>query len=250
MRIGEAADRKGRREPRLTLEFEAHHGSAVLVAVIAMMIMVMVMIMAAATALAMRMVLRMVMSMGVGVTMVMLVTMLMLVAMIMVRTVIMMMIVAMMMRMHRLRIGPALGVESGLDSPYLPAEALHHRLDHVVAADAQLLPRDLNREMPVAEMPGKAQQMLRAFRADLGQRLARAHNFHHAPILELQRVARAQGDRLRQIEQEIQAAHAFHGEAAAMAIIEIEHHGIGGIAAPISPGDDFRGADHEGSPRS
>lgn len=202
------------------------------------MVMVMIMIMAAATALSMRMV----MSMGVGVIMVMVIMV--------VRTVIMMMIVAMMMRMHRLRIGPALGVESGLDSPDLPAEALHHRLDHVVAADAQLLPRDLNRQMPVAEMPGEAQQMLRAFRADLGQRLARAQDFHQAPILELQRVARAQGDRLRQIEQEIQAAHAFHGEAAAMAIIEIEHHGIGGIAAPISPGDDFRGADHEGSPRS
>ncbi len=204
-----------------------------------LMVMIMVVVMAAATALAMGVSVRM----RVGMTMVMLVAMI-----VVVMTVIMMMIVVMvmavMMRMRRLRIGTALGVEGRLNGAHLPAKALHHRLDHVVAADAQLLAHDLNRQMPVAEMPGEAQQMLRAFGADFRQRLARAHNFHHAPVFELQGVAGAQSHGFMQVEQEIQPTHAFHGEAAAMAIIEIEHHGIGRVAPPISLGDDFRGADH------
>ncbi len=210
-----------------------------------LMVMIMVVVMAAAAALAMRM--GMSVCMRVGVTMVMFVAMI-----VMMMTVIMVMIVVMvmavMMRMRGLRIGPALGVEGGFNGAHLPAKALHHRLDHVVAADAQLLPDNLNRQMPVAEMPGEAQQMLRAFGTDLGERLARAHHLHDVPVFELQGVAGAQGHGLMQIEQEIQPAHTFHGEAATMAIIKIEHHGIGGVTMPISLGDDFRGADHGGPP--
>lgn len=86
--------------------------------------------------------------------------------------------------------------------------------------------------------------MLGAFGADLGERLACPHDLDQPAILQLQRIAGAQGDRLRQVEQEIQPAHAFHGKAAAMAIIEIEHHGIGGLAAPIASGHHISGADH------
>jgi hypothetical protein len=41
----------------------------------------------------------------------------------------------------------------------------------MIAADAQQLARDLQRQMPVAEMPGDAKQRLPVRRRDLAQRL-------------------------------------------------------------------------------
>jgi hypothetical protein len=199
----------------------------VMIVLVIVIVVIVIMVMPAAASLAMGM--RMGMGMRFGMRMRVFVAVIM---------VMMMIIMPVMMRLRSLCIGPALGVEGGLDGSHLPTKALHHRLDHMVAADAQALPRDLHREMPVAEMPGEAQEMLRAFGADFRQRLARPHHFHHAAVFQLQGIARAQGHRLGQVEQDIQSAHGFQREAAAMAIIEIEHHRIGRFPAPISPGDD------------
>src|SRR5579871_5392852 len=68
-------------------------------------------------------------------------------------------------------ISAALGIEGRLDLDHARAESLHHRLDHVVAPDPQSLRHDLGRQMAVAEMPGKTDQMMRFARADFEQRL-------------------------------------------------------------------------------
>src|SRR4051812_34166907 len=77
------------------------------------------------------------------------------------------------MRMAGVRIGAGFGIERRLDLDHAPAKALHHRLDDVVAADAQRLWRDLRRQMAVAEMPADPDQMLRIAPADFGERLGR-----------------------------------------------------------------------------
>src|SRR5438552_6970626 len=55
-------------------------------------------------------------------------------------------------------IGAAFGIERRLDLDHARAQSLDHRLDHVIAPDAQALPPDLRRQMTVAEMPGDPDQ--------------------------------------------------------------------------------------------
>ena len=64
------------------------------------------------------------------------------------------------------------------------------------------------------------------------------------PSSSCEAVSRAQRDRLGQIEQKVEAAHAGHRDAAAMTFVEIEHDGIGGLARPGAGGNYGFGAQH------
>src|ERR1700751_3432957 len=63
---------------------------------------------------------------------------------------------------HGTVIGAALGRERRLDRPDRGAETDKHFRDHMVLADADTLGADLGRQVPVAEMPGEAEQEMRA----------------------------------------------------------------------------------------
>ena len=93
-------------------------------------------------------------------------------------------------------------------------------------------------------MPGHAGEIARLADADFGQRLGGGDHLHEAAIFQHQRVAVAQHHGFGQIEQELQPAHAGHGDAAAVALLEIEHDGIGGLGLPGASGADEIGADH------
>ena len=136
------------------------------------------------------------------------------------------------MWLGRMGIGAAFGIERRLDLDHAGAKALHHRLDDVIAPDAQAFPGDLGRQMAVAEMPGDPDQMLRIGAANFDQRLGRGHHLNHAAIVEHQRVAAAQGDGVFQIEQEFKSAGAGHRHPPPVPVVEIEHHGIGGGFRP------------------
>ena len=56
-------------------------------------------------------------------------------------------------------IGADFRVERRVEPGQLAAEPLDHRGDDMIGADAQPLAGDLQRQMPVAEMPGDAQQV-------------------------------------------------------------------------------------------
>src|SRR5438270_5245506 len=51
-------------------------------------------------------------------------------------------------------VGAAFRIERRLDLKHLGTEVLHHILDHVITANSQILACDLDRQVPVAEMPG------------------------------------------------------------------------------------------------
>src|SRR5262245_37830534 len=104
------------------------------------------------------------MSMGVIVVVMIVVTML--VVMMIVITVVMVPMIIMVMAVivrgmivGGLRVGAPFGIERRLDLDDARAEPLYHRLDDVIAADAQALRHDLRRQMAVAEMPCDADQM-------------------------------------------------------------------------------------------
>jgi hypothetical protein len=171
------------------------------------------------------------------------------VRMVMMVGVIVMMIVpvmrmALVMRVAGLGIGAAFGIERRFDLDDARAQAFHHRLDHVVAADAQALRHDLRRQMTVAEMPGEPHQMLRIDAADLDQRLGCRDHLDHPAVFQHKSVAAAQGDGVLEIEQECEPPRAGHHHSPPVPIVEIEHDGIGSSLSPVMLAQDARGADH------
>ncbi|MGY3449977.1 hypothetical protein ACVILH_002319 [Bradyrhizobium sp. USDA 4353] len=169
------------------------------------------------------------------------VTMMMIVIM---TVVIMAMMIMIIMSMAWLGVGAALWIERRLDLDDARAETLHHRLDHMIAADAQALGQELRRQMPVAEMPGKPHQMLRIAGADLQQRLGRRDDLDQPAVLQHQGIATAQRGGVLEVEQEFEPARARHRHAAAVTIVEIEQDGIGSRLFPTMLPEHARGADH------
>jgi hypothetical protein len=142
-------------------------------------------------------------------------------------------------------IGAAFGIEWRLDLDDACAEPLHHRLDHVVPADAQAFRHDLGRQMAVAEMPGDTDQMQRIGAADFDQRLGSGDHLDQAAVFQHQRVAAAQRDGVFQVEQEFKPARARHRHPPPVPIVEIEHHGIGGGFRPAMLALNACCSDHE-----
>jgi hypothetical protein len=153
-------------------------------------------------------------------------------------------VVAMLMPLAAAFVSAAFGIERRLDLDDARAQPLHHRLDHMIAADAQSPLRDLGRQVSVAEVPGEADQMLRVARPDFQERLGRRHHFDQPAIFELQCVAAAQGDRIFQIEQEFQPTRALHRHSPTVAIVKIEHDAIGRRLAPAMLSPHLYGPNH------
>jgi hypothetical protein len=129
-------------------------------------------------------------------------------------------------------IGAAFGIERRFDLDQARAQPSQHRLDHMIAADAQSPLRDLGRQVPIAEVPGEANQMLQIAPPDFQKRLGCRDHLDQPAIFEHQRVAAAQGDRIFQIEQKFQPMRALHHHPPTVAIVKIEHDAIGRRLAP------------------
>ena len=145
-------------------------------------------------------------------------------------------------------IGAAFGIERRLDLDDARAEALHHRLDHVIPADAKALRHDLGRQVAIAEMPSDPDQMQGIGAADFEQRLGGRHHLDEPSVFQHQRIAAAQRDGVFQIEQEFQPARARHRHPPPVPIVEIEHDGIGRGLRPAMLAQDFGRADHVEAP--
>jgi hypothetical protein len=143
-----------------------------------------------------------------------------------------------------LHIGAAFGIERRLERDDPRPKTLGHRLDDGVAADAQRLWRYFSRQMAVAEVPGDAGQGQRIGGPDFRQRFGIGDHLNHAPVLQAQPVAAAQHCRFGEVEQEFEPADAGHGDAPAIACIEVEHDRIRRSARPMAGRDDFFSAQH------
>jgi hypothetical protein len=156
--------------------------------------------------------------------------------------------VALLMAMAAAFIGAAFGIEWRLDLDHARAQSPDHGFDDVVPADAQAFRHDLRRQMPVAEMPGDADQMLRIASSDLEQRLSSRHHFDEPLILQDQRIAATQCHGVFQVEQEFEPARRGHRHPPPVAIVEIEHDRVGGRILPAMLRFDFCRADHAINP--
>ncbi|KWV44773.1 hypothetical protein AS156_01985 [Bradyrhizobium macuxiense] len=143
-----------------------------------------------------------------------------------------------------LRIGAAFGIERRFDFDDAGAEPLHHRLDHMIPADAQALRHDLRRQMTVAEMPGDPDQMMRIAAADLDERLRSGDHLDQAAVLQHQRIAATQRCGVLEIEQEFESARPGHRHPPPVPIVEIEHDGVGRCVLPAVKSQNLGRADH------
>jgi hypothetical protein len=141
-------------------------------------------------------------------------------------------------------IGAAFRIERRLDLDHAGAQTRHHGLDDVIPADPQSLCHGLRRQMPVAEMPGDADQVLRIAPPDLEQRLGSRDDLDQPPILQNQRITAAQRHGVFEVEQEFEAARAGHRHPPPVAIVKVEDDRVGGGLLPAMLRLDLCGADH------
>ena len=140
----------------------------------------------------------------------------------------------MLLRM-RVSVGAVLGFEHRIDRVDRRTETGQHRFEHMITADAQLVADDLHLRVAVAEMPGEPRERGRVGGSDFDQRLRLAVDAHDRSVIEHETVSVLQADRYRQIEQKPRALHAGQHDAAAMALIGVEHDGIGrGRRVPVA----------------
>lgn len=92
-------------------------------------------------------------------------------------------------------------IERGFEPGDLTPEPSHHLGDDVVRANAQALAGDLQRQMPIAEMPGNPQQIDTIGGLDFEDRLGCGADTEKAAAVELETVALGKVMCPRQIEQ-------------------------------------------------
>jgi phosphoglycolate phosphatase len=143
-----------------------------------------------------------------------------------------------------MHVGARFRIEGRGDVRHGRTEVINHVLDDGVSANAQAVAEKLGRQVPVAEVPGDAQQFGGCGRGDLGQRLRGGVDGDDAAILENQSVAVLQRHGLSEIEQEFEAAGGGHGHAAAVALVVVQHDAVGLRLRPFPGSVDAGRADH------
>ena len=68
-------------------------------------------------------------------------------------------------------VSAAFGLEGGLHLYKIRSEAMEHILDHVVGPNTKNLVSNFGRQMPIAQMPGKAHKLIGIFMPDLDDKL-------------------------------------------------------------------------------
>ena len=106
------------------------------------------------------------------------------------------------------------------------AEARHHLGDDMIGADAQAVPNRLQRQMPVAEMPGDPQQGGAILGLDVEHRLRRRAYADKTAAVEFEAIAVGEMMGPRQIEQKNLARIGDEPDAAAMAVEVGEGHRV------------------------
>ncbi len=101
-------------------------------------------------------------------------------------------IVAMMIMACMRRVGPAFRIERRLDRREPCAERGEHRLERGIAPQPDPVRQHLDRDVPVAEMPGEPREMRQVVAADFGERFGFDHDFNQVAAVELERIAHAQ----------------------------------------------------------
>jgi hypothetical protein len=129
-----------------------------------------------------------------------------------------------MVTMSAMVIGPAHRLEGFDDLADISPEPGKHVTNDMIALDENAVCLDLGGEMPVAEMPGKLDQMQRIARADLEQPFLGCLDLDRGAIIEEQPVAMMKKHGLLQVEHDHLAIVEMQELASEMAPIMRKDH--------------------------
>jgi hypothetical protein len=132
-----------------------------------------------------------------------------------------------------------LRLEGGLNVGHEPAKTNHHILKHMIAADTQPIAEDLHIRVPIAQMPGQADEIKRMTAFDLGEPFDATADAHDRSIVEHETVAIPQVGRVRQIQQKARAALSGQHQAPAMPIVGAKNHAVNRGCVPLARRLDF-----------
>ena len=159
--------------------------------------------------------------------------------------VVMLVVVVLVAGGRRHDVGAPFGVERRLDRRQTRTETIQHRLDGGVTAQPQAVGKHLDRNVPVAEMPGEPRQRIDVRGPHLDQRLGLGHDLDQAAVVEHQSIAHAQHHGLRQIDHDRRAVHGRQGAVLQASAGVIQDHAVDDPPA-VDPGggDNAGGASH------
>jgi hypothetical protein len=123
-------------------------------------------------------------------------------------------------------IRPRLRVERRFDRVRMAAERVHHIGDHVVGADADAVAEQLDRQMPVAEVPGDSHQLRRAVGVDFKERFRLRDHADDPAVLQLEAIAVAQANGVREVDQDLAAGLRLHYKPPPVTAIEVDQDAI------------------------
>lgn len=106
-------------------------------------------------------------------------------------------VLTMIVMRRALRIGAAFRIERRFDFKHPRTKSACHIRNHMITPDTQRFRHDLRRQMPVAQMPRDAHEMMCILAAYFEQRLGRSNHFDDTSIFQYKPIATAQRNGLR-----------------------------------------------------
>ena len=122
-------------------------------------------------------------------------------------------------------VGAAFRLERGLHVHEIRSEAMEHFLDYMVGPNAKNLIANFSRQMPISQMPGKADELIGFSMPDFDNGLRSGLDLQQPPVFELQGISIGHRNRFRKVEKDILPLIGSQANAAAMARVKIESEG-------------------------
>jgi hypothetical protein len=116
----------------------------------------------------------------------------------------------------------AFGLKGSLYLHELRSKAMEHIFDHVIGSNPKNVVSNFSRQVPVSQMPRKAQELVRIFVSDFDDRFRSSLNLQPPAVFQLQAISIGHGNRFRKVKKDIFSLVCSQTNAAAMARVKIE----------------------------
>jgi hypothetical protein len=138
-------------------------------------------------------------------------------------------------------IGAGFGIEWGFDVIDMAAEEHNHLLDDMVGTDADALAEQLDGEVPVAEVPGDADEVGFVVGVDFEEFFGAGEDADDSPVGQAQTVSVAKADGGWQVEENLLSGGGGECDTPAVAAVVVQQDFVAGVFERPG-GQDFSGA--------
>jgi hypothetical protein len=126
-------------------------------------------------------------------------------------------------------VSAAFRLESGMDFLKVCSEATEHVFNHLVGSNKKDTSSNLGRQVPIAQVPGKAHELDRIFMPDFDNILWSGLDLQPSSIFQSQAVAIRHGDGLGKVQEDIFSMVGCQANSPAMTRVEIKRESAEGF---------------------